>query len=76
MTVEPYAIMIPKGDPEFKRVVDQEVRRIIVSAEINPIYKKWFESPIPPKGINLDLPMPYMLRESFKYPSDKVGDIN
>jgi ABC-type amino acid transport substrate-binding protein len=76
MTVEPYAIMIPKGDPEFKRVVDQEVRRIIVSGEIHPLYRKWFESPIPPKGINLDLPMPYMLRESFKYPSDKVGDIN
>jgi ABC-type amino acid transport substrate-binding protein len=76
MTIEPYAVMLPKNEPEFKRVVDQEVRRIIVSGEINGIYRKWFERPIPPKGVNLDLPMPYMLRESFKYPSDKVGDLN
>lgn len=76
MTVEPYAIMLPKDDPAFKKVVDAEVRRVILSGEINSIYRKWFEVPIPPKSINLDLPMPYMLREAFKYPSDKVGDLN
>ena len=75
MTVEPYAIMLPKGDAAFKKIVDDEMRRIILSGEINTLYKKWFQSPIPPKGINLDLPMPFMLRESFKYPSDKVGDL-
>lgn len=75
MSVEPYAVMLPKGDAEFKRVVDQEVRRVIVSGEINAMYKKWFNSPIPPRGINLDLPMSFMLKESFKYPSDKVGDL-
>ena len=76
MTIEPYAIMMPKGEPELKAIVDREIRRIIFSGEINVIYKKWFESAIPPNNINLDLPMPYMLRESFKYPSDKVGDLN
>jgi ABC-type amino acid transport substrate-binding protein len=76
MTIEPYAIMLPKGDAAFKKIVDQEIRRIILSGEINAIYRKWFEQPIPPKGINLNLPMPYMLRDSFKYPSDKVADLN
>jgi ABC-type amino acid transport substrate-binding protein len=75
MTIEPYAIMLPKGDAAFKRVVDAEMRRIILSGEINAIYRKWFEQPIPPKGINLALPMPYMLKDSFKYPSDRVGDL-
>ena len=75
MTVEPYAIMLPKNDAAFKRVVDQEVRRVITSGEINVLYKKWFESPVPPRGLNMQLPMSYMLRESFKYPSDKVGDL-
>jgi ABC-type amino acid transport substrate-binding protein len=74
MSIEPYAIMLPKGDAAFKKLVDAEVRRIILSGEINAIYKKWFEQPIPPKGINLALPMPYLLRDSFKYPSDKVAD--
>jgi ABC-type amino acid transport substrate-binding protein len=75
MTIEPYAIMLPKGDAAFKKLVDTEMRRIIVSGEINAIYRKWFEAPIAPKGINLALPMPYMLRDSFKYPSDKVADL-
>jgi glutamate/aspartate transport system substrate-binding protein len=74
MTVEPYAVMLPKGDAEFKKVVDTEMRRIIHSREIYNIYSKWFEQPIPPKGINLALPMPYLLRDSLKYPSDKVAD--
>ncbi len=76
MTIEPYAIMLPKGDTAFKRVVDAEMRRMIFSGEIQALYSKWFERPIPPKGINLNLPMPYMLRDSFKYPSDKVADLN
>jgi ABC-type amino acid transport substrate-binding protein len=76
MTIEPYAIMLPKDDAAFKKLVDTEMRRIILSGEINAIYRKWFEQPIPPKGINLNLPMPYMLRDSFKYPSDKVADLN
>ena len=75
MTIEPYAVMLPKGDTAFKKVIDTEMRRMILSGEINAIYKKWFEQPIPPKGINLALPMPYMLRDSFKYPSDKVADL-
>lgn len=76
MTIEPYAIMLPKGDAAFKKLVDAEMRRIIVSGEIKTLYHKWFEQPIAPKGINLALPMPNMLRDSFKYPSDKVADVN
>lgn len=75
MTIEPYAIMLPKGDAEFKRVVDQEMRRLIQSGEIYELYSRWFQRPIPPKGITLELPMPSMLRDSLRFPSDKVGDI-
>ena len=75
MSIEPYAIMLPKGDAAFKKVVDAEMRRIIFSGEIHPIYQRWFTQPIPPRGINLELPMSYMLKESFRFPSDKVGDL-
>ena len=75
LTMEPYAIMLPKGDAAFKKVVDQEVRRVILSGEINAMYTKWFQQPIAPKGINLSLPMPYLLKDSFKFPSDKVGEL-
>jgi len=75
MTIEPYAIMLPPQDPAFKKVVDQEMRRLIASGEIQQIYRRWFQQPIAPKGINLELPMAAMLRDSFRFPSDKVGDL-
>ncbi|MCZ2496880.1 transporter substrate-binding domain-containing protein [Xylophilus sp. Kf1] len=75
LSVEPYAIMLPPRDPAFKKVVDQEVRRLIQSGEINALYRRWFQQAIPPKGINLELPMPAMLKDSFRFPSDKVGDL-
>jgi glutamate/aspartate transport system substrate-binding protein len=57
LSVEPYGIMLPRGDAAFKKVVDAEMTRIYKSGEINAIYDKWFLKPIPPKGVNLNLPM-------------------
>jgi len=72
LTVEPLSIMLRKDDPAFKKLVDSEVTRIILQGEIYPIYRKWFESPIPPKQLNLKLPMVFMLRDSFKTPTDWI----
>jgi glutamate/aspartate transport system substrate-binding protein len=74
LTVEPLSIMLRKDDPAFKKLVDTEITRVILSGEINPIYRKWFESPIPPKMLNLRVPMSYMLRDSFKVPTDWLPD--
>ncbi len=74
MSVESMALMFRKGDPAFKKLVDGEVTRIISQGEITGIYKKWFESPIPPNQLNLKLPMPYSMRDSFRTPTDWVPD--
>ena len=71
-TTEPLAIMLPKDDPVFKKIVDDEMRRLIYSGEIKSIYATWFEKPIPPKGVALNLPISYLLRDFWKYPTDKV----
>lgn len=72
LTTEPLAIMLPPGDPAFKAIVDGEMRRLILGHEIEAIYRRWFEQPIPPHGQALNLPMSYLLRDSWKYPSDQV----
>lgn len=72
LTTEPLAIMLPKNDPEFKKVVDDEMRQLITSREINTIYDKWFMQPIPPTNRALNLPVSYLLRDFWKYPTDKV----
>lgn len=72
MTTEPLAIMLPKNDPEFKKLVDEEMRRLITSRDIYPIYEKWFGKPIPPNNTTLNLPVSYLLRDFWKYPTDQV----
>lgn len=73
LSVEPYGIMMRKGDPAFKKVVDDALARLYKSDEITRIYAKWFTSPIPPKNINLNFPMPPQLKAVFAKPTDS-GD--
>jgi len=69
--VEPYAIMLRKDDPAFKKLVDDTLAQLIKSGQFEALYKKWFQSPIPPKGINLNAPMSKELQENLKALSDK-----
>jgi ABC-type amino acid transport substrate-binding protein len=74
LTIEPLAIMMSKDDVAFKKVVDEEMRRLIRSGEAEKIYEHWFMAPIPPKNVSMNLPMSYLLRDSWKYPSDAVAN--
>jgi len=69
--VEPYAIMLRRDDPSFKKLVDDTLAGLMKSGEFETLYKKWFQSPIPPKGINLNAPMDKALIENMKALSDK-----
>jgi glutamate/aspartate transport system substrate-binding protein len=73
LSVEPYGIMLRRDDAAFKKVVDAEMTRIYKSGEINGIYEKWFLKPIPPKGINLNLPMTDAFKKVVANPTDS-GD--
>ncbi len=72
ITTEPLAIMLPPNDPAFKKIVDDEMRRLILSREIHPIYDRWFMQPIPPRNLPMNLAMSYLLRDFWKYPTDQV----
>jgi len=69
--VEPYAIMLRRDDPAFKKLVDDTIAGLVKSGEFEQLYKKWFQSPIPPKGINLNAPMSKELQDNLKNLSDK-----
>jgi len=70
MSVEPYGIMMRKNDMPFKKSVDEALRKVYQSDEIQRIYKKWFLSPIPPRGVNLNFPMPATLKAVLAKPTD------
>ena len=73
LSVEPYGIMLRRDDPAFKKVVDTEMIATYKSGAINSIYEKWFLKPIPPKGINLDVPMSASFKKVVADPTD-TGD--
>ncbi len=69
---EAYGCMMRKDDPQFKKVVDDAIAQAMKSGEAEKLYKKWFMSPIPPKGNNLNLPLSEEMKELFKNPNDKA----
>lgn len=71
LQVEPYGCMLRKDDPEFKKLVDGSIARLMKSGEFTRLYAKWFESPIPPKGVVLGMPMSKQLKANLKAMSDK-----
>lgn len=71
LSTEPYGIMLNKGDPEIKKIADKAVLAMIKSGEMEKTYKKWFQSPIAPKNINLNFPMNASLKKLLAEPNDK-----
>lgn len=72
LNIEPLAIMLSKDDAEFKRLVDDEMKRLIRSREAHALYERWFLQPIAPRNTALNLPMNYLLKDFWKYPTDQV----
>lgn len=72
--IEQLAIMLGKDDPEFKAIIDGEMKRLIAGGELQRAYRTWFEQPIPPGGINLRWPMSFLLRDSLRFPSASAAD--
>ncbi len=70
LSVEPYGIALRKDDPEFKKLVDETLAELFRNGEIQAIYRRWFESPIPPRQINLRMPMSPALVKVLARPTD------
>nr|WP_316641162.1 transporter substrate-binding domain-containing protein [uncultured Roseateles sp.] len=69
-SVEPYAIGLPRDDPQFKQLADGVLAELYRSGEILAIYRRWFLAPIPPKGVNLQLPLSEAFRRVIQQPTD------
>jgi glutamate/aspartate transport system substrate-binding protein len=73
LSVEPYGIMLRKDDAPFQAVVDEAIKNVFSSGDIEKIYGKWFLNPIPPKGINMNVAMTSELKQAIAKPTNS-GD--
>jgi glutamate/aspartate transport system substrate-binding protein len=69
---EPYGIMLRKDDPGFKKVADEATAALYQSPEGQKLYDKWFTQKIPPKGLNLNVPIGAELKKAFAKPTDSA----
>ena len=72
-TVEPYGAMMPRDDEGFRKVVDGATAKLYQSPEMAALYDKWFNKPVPPKGIALNVPMSAQLKRVLANPTSN-GD--
>ncbi|KQS63537.1 ABC transporter [Methylobacterium sp. Leaf361] len=69
---EPFGVVLRKDDTTFKRIVDQATADIYRSGEIMNLYRKWLQSPVPPRGVNFNIEPSQALLEAYKSPSDSA----
>jgi len=74
LVLEPIAIVLRKGDVEYKKTVDRHLAALMLDGVVGRFYEKWFQQPIPPGNLRMDLPMTFALRDQLRWPTDRVGD--
>lgn len=62
MSVEPFAIMVRKGDTKFLAIIDGVVSDVLRSGEAERLATKWMDAP------ELKYTLNYMTRETFRFP--------
>ncbi len=67
---EPYSAIVPKDDVPFKKLADAATKALYTSPDFPKLYAKWFQSPIPPKSINLNVPMSETMKKAYANPTD------
>ncbi len=74
LVLEPIAIVLRKGDTEYKKTVDRHLAALMLDGVVGRFYDKWFQQPIPPNNLRMDLPMTFALRDQLRWPTDRLGD--
>lgn len=74
LSEEPCAIVYRKDDPAFRKVVDDSVRGLMRSGELEKLYKQWFVDPIPPRQVSVGMPMSAALKDAIAHPNDKPAE--
>lgn len=69
---EAYGFMMRRDDPGFKQVVDGAMSGLMRSGEINTLYAKWFQKPVPPKNLSFDLPQSEQIKKAYANPNDEA----
>ena len=74
LDVEASSIMMRANDKEFSSFVDNALKDLMKSGQVQNLYNKWFLSPIAPKNKTLGLESKKALKDVLRYPTTIVGN--
>jgi glutamate/aspartate transport system substrate-binding protein len=65
--VEPYGIMVRKGDARLLAIINKTLTNLYAGNEINQLYTTWFDTE------KLKVPMSRLFREAVRRPNTDPG---
>lgn len=71
LAFEPMSMAVRRDNREMKRLMDDVLIALMRNGELTKTYNRWFTTPIPPEGKNLELPMGELLRRLLEKPNDQ-----
>ena len=71
---EPLAVMLRKGRPGLKAVIDATIAEMAQTGELRALYRTWFEQPIAGRGVNLQSPPTPEWQAVLAAPTDRAAD--
>ena len=74
IAVEPIAIMLRKDDPDFKKAVDDSIKKMMKDGSLAKLWDKWFLQPIPPKGNKVGLALSQSTKDAWANPNDRPAE--
>lgn len=73
-SLRPKALAYRKDDERLRTLATRELKALIASGLIQKGHEQWFNSPLPDSGVNLKTPISYLLRDTWKTPTDVYTD--
>jgi ABC-type amino acid transport substrate-binding protein len=73
-SMRPKAIAFRKDEPRLGSILSREMRALITSGALARSHDQWLNSALPGSGVNLGVPVGYLLRETWKNPSNSFVD--
>lgn len=74
LSVEPLAIAFSKDDAELALLVEKEMTNLYLSGKMRAWYKKWFQTPLPQRNVNMNVPPNQLTADMFNHPSGYAVD--
>ena len=75
-SIRPKALTFRRDDEKMRVFMLRHMKELISSGTLPKMYEQWFTTVLPGSSTNLGVPLNYLLRETWKLPTDTFVDFS